>query len=313
MAKQPNRNEDKPRIADLPRFRLIPVTMCVAVVLLCVKTNDIVGDVQKLMKGFVAPDVIAEETPADKPKEDAKKEDATAEGKKDETKADDKKDAEKKPDEKADAEKKPEGDKKAALTEEPKKEPEDPNKKIEENKAAADAKGEDKDPKLEEPKKEFSPIEVDILQSLSKRREEIDQWAKQVEVRENLLKATEMRIDGKVGDMNKLKKDIEGLLAQYQTQEDTKLKSLVKIYENMKPKDAATIFNEMEMPILLQIVDRMSERKAAPILAGMNPTRAKELTTELAEQRKLDQPTVDAAGAAAASATPAAAGASPKP
>ena len=55
-----------------------------------------------------------------------------------------------------------------------------------------------------------------------------------------------------------------------------------KIYENMKPKAAAGVFEELDMDILLEVVSRMKERKVAPILALMTPTRAKELTFELA-------------------------------
>jgi flagellar motility protein MotE (MotC chaperone) len=61
---------------------------------------------------------------------------------------------------------------------------------------------------------------------------------------------------------------------------------LVKIYENMKPSDAATIFNQLQMPILLSVIGSMSERKVAPVLASMDPKRAKEVTEELAELRK---------------------------
>ena len=48
----------------------------------------------------------------------------------------------------------------------------------------------------------------------------------------------------------------------------------------MKPRDAAAIFNDLDMPVLLQVLDRMKEAKAAPILAAMQPDRAREATTE---------------------------------
>ena len=60
---------------------------------------------------------------------------------------------------------------------------------------------------------------------------------------------------------------------------------MVKLYEMMKPRDAATIFNDLEMPVLLQVVDRMKEAKAAPVLAAMQPDKARDLTAKLAEMR----------------------------
>ncbi len=41
------------------------------------------------------------------------------------------------------------------------------------------------------------------------------------------------------------------------------------------------------MVVLLDVVERMKERKTAPILASMNPKRAKEITLELAQRRDL--------------------------
>ena len=140
------------------------------------------------------------------------------------------------------------------------------------------------------PKHEFSQVEIDLLQSLAKRREELDDWAKQIQLKENMLIATEARINDKIDNLQKMKKELEALLAQYNEQEDTKIRSLVKIYENMKPKDAARIFEELDMPVLLTVIDKMSERKVAPVLAAMNPTKAKDVTVQLAEQRKLQKP-----------------------
>ncbi len=136
---------------------------------------------------------------------------------------------------------------------------------------------------------QFSQVEIDLLQSLAKRRQELDDWAKQVQLKENMLIAIEGRIDEKTTNLEKMKKEVETLLAKYNQQEDSKIRSLVKIYESMKPKDAARIFEELDMPVLLMVVDRMSERKVAAILEKMNPTRAKDITVQLAEQRKLQK------------------------
>ena len=58
----------------------------------------------------------------------------------------------------------------------------------------------------------------------------------------------------------------------------------------MKPKDAARIFEELDMEVLLEVIERMKERKTAPILAQMNPQRAKTVTLELAQRRELPLP-----------------------
>jgi flagellar motility protein MotE (MotC chaperone) len=154
--------------------------------------------------------------------------------------------------------------------------------------------------KPEKPKKpEFSQVEVDILQSLSARREELAKWEEDVRTKERLLEATEVRLDKKIEQTKTLETTVKGLLEQYNKHEDEKINSLVKIYENMKPVDAARIFDELEMPILVMVVDKMKERKVAPILANMTPNRAKQLTMELAEDRKLRESVDDTLNPAA--------------
>lgn len=129
--------------------------------------------------------------------------------------------------------------------------------------------------------------EINLLQSLSERREEIEQRGRALDQREVLLKAAESRIDEKVAELEALRKSIEGLLEEHDEETEAQMKSLVKIYEAMKPKDAARIFEQLDLAVLLDVIERMKERKTAPILAKMDPERAKTITLELAQRRTL--------------------------
>lgn len=133
----------------------------------------------------------------------------------------------------------------------------------------------------------FTQAEIDLLQKLADRRAELDKWVQELEMREGLLKAAEQRIDRKVGEMHEIQTKLQGMLRQYDKEQEDKLKSLVKIYESMKPKDAAQIFMELEMPVLLDVIERMREAKAAAILARLLPEKAKNVTSELAARRKI--------------------------
>ncbi|MEQ9640485.1 MAG: hypothetical protein RIM84_10735 [Alphaproteobacteria bacterium] len=133
----------------------------------------------------------------------------------------------------------------------------------------------------------FSAAELDVLQRLSARREQLDARAGELDVRESLLKAAEKRLDGKVAQLKELEGRIQALLKQHDEEAEAKLKSLVKMYETMKPKDAARIFEQLDLDILLDVAERMREAKMAPIMAKMTPAKAMEVTVELAQRRKL--------------------------
>ncbi len=130
----------------------------------------------------------------------------------------------------------------------------------------------------------------ELLQHFAERRAEIERRTKEVEQREALLIAAEKRIDQKIQELDKVRSDIQKLMRQGDEKQAAQLESLVKIYETMKPKDAARIFEELEMPVLLGVIERMKEQKTAPILAAMDPVKAKEVTSALVERRAL--PTV---------------------
>lgn len=133
----------------------------------------------------------------------------------------------------------------------------------------------------------YSPAEVEVLQQLGKRREAIEARAADIDRRETLLKAAEARIDDKAKELEALRDQLEHLIKGYDEQRETKIRSLVKIYENMKPADAARIFEELDPDTLLLVAERMKERKLALVMAEINPGKAKEITEQLAKLKEL--------------------------
>lgn len=134
---------------------------------------------------------------------------------------------------------------------------------------------------------EYADVKMELFQDLSERRKAIETREKELATREALLKAGEQELDQKFRELETLRKEIEGLLEQQSTEEEARIGSLVKIYEAMKPKDAARIFDSLDMDVLISVVSRMSERKTSPIMAEMNPERARSITILLAQQKQL--------------------------
>jgi flagellar motility protein MotE (MotC chaperone) len=124
-----------------------------------------------------------------------------------------------------------------------------------------------------------------LLQELRQRREELDARDAALAARESVLAAAGQKLSARVAELQGLQKKLESLDAARREREDTSWKGLVKVYEAMKPRDAATIFNDLETPVLLQVVDRMKEAKAAPVLAAMQTDKARDLTAKLAQMR----------------------------
>ena len=142
----------------------------------------------------------------------------------------------------------------------------------------------------------LTQAEIDLLQQLAERREKLEARDKELGMRAGLLDAAETRIDAKIVDLRRLQATIEGLIKTHDDQQSTKMQSLVKIYQNMKPKDAARIFEALDMTTLLSVAELMNERKLAPIMAKMDPNKAKDMTVQLSRLRELPQSGIPTGG-----------------
>ncbi|MDX1922775.1 MAG: hypothetical protein SFW65_06575 [Alphaproteobacteria bacterium] len=159
-----------------------------------------------------------------------------------------------------------------------------------EHKEGEVAKDETPDPINPDPvqdQENYSEAEVNILKRLSERRQELDKHARDLDQREALLKITEQRIDKKLADMKTMQEQVRAAISTASAEQKAKTDSLVKIYEIMKPKDAANIFNALDMPVLLSVIANMKESRVAPILAAMDPQKAKQVTGALMEKKPL--------------------------
>lgn len=157
------------------------------------------------------------------------------------------------------------------------------------------------------PQADLSRAEVEVLQKLAARRAELEARVRELDLREKLLQASELRVTERINELKAIEANIQALLGQRDAAEEAQLASLVKVYESMKPKDAARIFEQLEMEVLLPVANRMKEAKIGAVLAAMDPAAAKKLTVNLA--RRLDRPSDAVSPEGAASPVPAVPGA----
>ncbi len=136
-----------------------------------------------------------------------------------------------------------------------------------------------------------------VLESLQDRRRELEKRAHELDMRENLIKAAEKRIEARLTELKSLEARVDGAAGAREKADAQQFKSLVSMYENMKPKDAARIFDRLELNILVDVSSQMNPRKMSEVLAQMSAEAAERLTTEIAKR-------ASASGAASADALP---------
>jgi flagellar motility protein MotE (MotC chaperone) len=142
----------------------------------------------------------------------------------------------------------------------------------------------------EENQQPISASERAILERLQSRRQELDARAREIDIRESLLKEAEKRIESKVEEMKAVEAKTAAEKQQKADAENARFKGIVTMYESMKPKDAAKVFDRLEMPVLIEIAAQIAPRKMSDIMGLMQPDAAERLTVELARRATGEKP-----------------------
>jgi flagellar motility protein MotE (MotC chaperone) len=127
-----------------------------------------------------------------------------------------------------------------------------------------------------------STAERELIERLGERREQIDARQRELDLREKLLETAERKLDGRVGELKAVEDKLEGKKDDKDSGETQGLKKLVIMYENMKPKDAARVFDRLPSDVLVPMVLQMNPRKMSEVMASMSAEAAEKLTVALA-------------------------------
>ena len=139
-----------------------------------------------------------------------------------------------------------------------------------------------------------SASERAILERLQSRRQELDARAREIDIRESLLKAAEQRIETKTEELKAVESRVAAATEQKGETDAARLKGLITMYEGMKPKDAARVFDRLEMSVLFEIASQIAPRKMSDIMGLMSPEAAERLTVEMARHAGSDNATAAA-------------------
>ena len=140
-----------------------------------------------------------------------------------------------------------------------------------------------------DPNQPVSPSERAILERLQSRRQELEARAREIDIRESLLKAAEKRIESRVEELKAVEARISTATEQKTEADAARFKGIITMYEGMKPKDAAKVFDRLEMSVLFDIASHIAPRKMSDILGLMSTEAAERLTVELARRAGADK------------------------
>lgn len=121
-----------------------------------------------------------------------------------------------------------------------------------------------------------------IRQDFAQRDQEAARRKRELDMREQAARAAEQRLQA--GD-GRQEQNRAGADAPPDPKEE-RYTELARIYQAMRPKPAAAVFEQLEMEVQVQVARRMRERSTALILASMSPRGAAALTMAMARLPK---------------------------
>jgi flagellar motility protein MotE (MotC chaperone) len=131
-----------------------------------------------------------------------------------------------------------------------------------------------------------SGAERAILERLAERRQELDKRARELDIREGLIAEAEKRMEARLVEIKEGEAQLVTAAEKKDEAETARFKGIVTMYENMKPRDAAKIFDRLEIGVLIEVASQINPRRMSDILAQMSPDTAERLTVELANRAK---------------------------
>ncbi len=114
-------------------------------------------------------------------------------------------------------------------------------------------------------------VERDRIQ---REKEELVLLRQNVAVQDKVLQDSRRQLEAVISKL-------EAKQTAYVEEREKSATRLAKMYEAMKPEQAAPIMGSLELEIVLEIMSRMKERPAAKILSKMDPGFAAQISTHL--------------------------------
>ena len=127
----------------------------------------------------------------------------------------------------------------------------------------------------------------DMLQALREERDLLDAQKEKLSERQSEIELASEKLDIDQTRLADLKTELDEMLNRVRKSQSDDLDRLVALYSAMKPKEAASIMDDLDIEVSVMVLGTMPERDAAPILARLNPVRARAISRIILERSKL--------------------------
>lgn len=160
------------------------------------------------------------------------------------------------------------------------------NEKSKTDEKSADGKADAATTAAKTEKKEYTEEELNHFARMNDRKKELDAREEELQRMEQELAAQKEVLDKRLQELDSTRKNISSMLQDRVQADDKKVESLVQVYTNMKPQQAAKVFETMDEDLAVEIIGRMKKKNAAEVMNLIKAEKAQMISEKLAGYRR---------------------------
>lgn len=134
--------------------------------------------------------------------------------------------------------------------------------------------------------REPAAVEIDHLAKLNDRKKQLDAREAEIVRQEGELAKMKAELEQRMKELGEMRGEISAMLSDRVKTDDSKVENLVQMYTNMKPPQAAKVFESMDEDLAVEILVRMKKKNAAEIMNLLPPGKAQLFTERYAGYKK---------------------------
>lgn len=149
------------------------------------------------------------------------------------------------------------------------------------------SKGRESSAQEPDPCEDRSDSAQNVLEALNQRERSLGRREATLAAREADLRMLEEQLAARMSELSTIRNEVKSLVERLDTNRDTRIEDMVRMFNAMRPSEAAPILSKTETALAVDVLSRMNKSKAGKILGAMDATVAARLSEAIASSPKL--------------------------
>ena len=128
--------------------------------------------------------------------------------------------------------------------------------------------------------------ELDHLSKLREKKKELDSREEEINRLDAELQKQKIDLEARLKELRETREQISKMLEDRVKNDESKVETLVQMYSNMRPPQAAKVFETLDEDLAIDILGRMKKKSAADIMNLLKPEKAQIFSEKFAGYKR---------------------------